>query len=220
MFNVCTVEDKLRVKPSELGKATVEAVTAEIQRTYIDKVLPKLGLVITLFDILSISEGFVFPSDGGVHFDTKFRLVVFKPFVGQVLLGQLKSCNNKGLKVDLGFFDDLFVPEHNFPAEYWFHSQDGLWVWKYEGNDIYLDLKETIRVRVMEVRFNPVPTEVERQGDESDTIPRGTEGNPFTPMEVIASVNDDDIPGLGLTSWWEGVEEEGLEEDAVKEEAQ
>lgn len=72
----------------------------------------------------------------------------------------------------------------------------------------------------MEVRFNPVPTEVERQGDESDTIPRGTEGNPFTPMEVIASVNDDDIPGLGLTSWWEGVEEEGLEEDAVKEEAQ
>lgn len=52
---------------------------------------------------------------------------------------------SKGLKVDLGFFDDLFVPEHNFPAEYWFHSQDGLWVWKYEGNDIYLDLKETIR---------------------------------------------------------------------------
>lgn len=93
MFNVCTVEDKLRVKPSELGKATLEAVTAEIQRTYIDKVLPKLGLVITLFDILDISEGFVFPSDGGVHFDTKFRLVVFKPFVGQVLLGQLKSCD-------------------------------------------------------------------------------------------------------------------------------
>lgn len=93
MFNVCTVENKLRVKPSELGKATLEAVTAEIQRTYIDKVLPKLGLVITLFDILDISEGFVFPSDGGVHFDTKFRLVVFKPFVGQVLVGRLKSCD-------------------------------------------------------------------------------------------------------------------------------
>ena len=93
MFNVCTIEDKLRVSPSELGKPTLEAVTAEIQRTYIDKVLPKLGLVITLFDILKISEGFVFPSDGGVHFDTQFRVVVFKPFVGQVLQGHLKSCD-------------------------------------------------------------------------------------------------------------------------------
>lgn len=71
----------------------------------------------------------------------------------------------------------------------------------------------------MEVKFNPVPTEVERQGDNSDTIPRGTEGNPFTPMEVIASVNDEDIPGLGLTSWWEGVEEEGVEAEEVKDEA-
>ena len=57
----------------------------------------------------------------------------------------LVSCCSKGLKVDLGFFDDLLVPEYHFPAEYWFHSQDGLWVWKYEGNDMYLDLKETIR---------------------------------------------------------------------------
>lgn len=54
------------------------------------------------------------------------------------------SCS-KGLRVDLGFFDDLLVPEYHFPAEYWFHSQDGLWVWKYEGNDMYLDLKEPIR---------------------------------------------------------------------------
>ena len=93
MFNVCTVEDKLRVSPSELGKPTLEAVTAEIQNTYIDKVLPNLGLAITLYDILKISEGFVFPSDGGVHFHVEFRLVVFKPFVGQVLQGQLKACD-------------------------------------------------------------------------------------------------------------------------------
>ena len=32
-------------------------------------------------------------------------------------------------------------------------------------------------------------------------------------MEVIASVNDEDIPGLGLISWWEGVEEEAVEDE-------
>lgn len=93
MFIVCTLEDKLRVQPQDLGKPTLEAVTAVIERTYIDKVVPDLGLVITLYDILDIQGGFVFPSDGAAHFDTKFRLVVFKPFVGQVLVGKVESCN-------------------------------------------------------------------------------------------------------------------------------
>ena len=66
----------------------------------------------------------------------------------------------------------------------------------------------------MEVKFNAVPTEVERQGNESNTIPRGTEGNPFVPMEVTASVaSHNEIPGLGLTSWWEGVGEAEMNEE-------
>ena len=93
MFVLCTLEDKLRVQPGDLGKPTLEAVTAEIERTYIDKVVPDLGLVITLYDILDVSGGYVFPSDGAVHFDTRFRLVVFKPFIGEVLVGKLKTCD-------------------------------------------------------------------------------------------------------------------------------
>jgi len=89
MFVLCTLEDKLRVQPGDLGKPTLEAVTAEIERTYIDKVVPDLGLVITLY----VSGGYVFPSDGAAHFDTKFRLVVFKPFIGEVLVGKLKACD-------------------------------------------------------------------------------------------------------------------------------
>lgn len=201
MFIVCTLEDKLRVQPQDLGKPTLEAVTAVIERTYIDKVVPDLGLVITLYDILDIQGGFVFPSDGAAHFDTKFRLVVFKPFVGQVLVGKVESCNKQGLKIDLGFFSDLHVPDYHCPEDYWFHSQDGLWAWKYDGNDMYLDIKEEIRVRIMDVKFHPVPNEVERKGDETDTekIPRGTTENPFSPMTIIASVKDE---GLGLVSWW------------------
>lgn len=93
MFLVSTIEDKIRVRPQDLAKPTLEAVTAEIERTYIDKVVRDLGLVITIFDILDIQGGFVFPSDGAAHFDTKFRVVVFKPFVGEVLVGKLQSCD-------------------------------------------------------------------------------------------------------------------------------
>ena len=83
----------MRVQPSDLGKTTVEAVTAEIERVYVDKVIPDLGLVTTIYDILDIQGGFVYPSDGAAHFDTKFRLVVFKPFIGQILVGKLDACD-------------------------------------------------------------------------------------------------------------------------------
>ncbi len=53
----------------------------------------------------------------------------------------------------------------------------------------------------MDVKFHPVPNEVERKGDENDisVVPRGTKDNPFSPMTIIASVKDE---GLGLVSWW------------------
>ena len=66
----------------------------------------------------------------------------------------------------------------------------------------------------MDVKFHPVPNEVERKGDETnpDVVPRGTAGNPYTPMTIVASVKDE---GLGLVSWWgEEAEAAGEEEEA------
>ena len=61
-------------------------------------------------------------------------------------------------------------------------------------------------VRVMDVKFHPVPNEVERKGNENDQNkhPKGTTDNPFSPMTIIASVKDE---GLGMISWWGDGEE-------------
>lgn len=61
----------------------------------------------------------------------------------------------------------------------------------------------------MDIKFHPVPTEVELRGDGSEDLPKGTAGNPFCPMEVIATTNGD---GLGLTSWWSGSDPEAMDE--------
>ena len=46
--------------------------------------MPNLGLVVSLYDIASIEGGFVYPNDGAAYFTAKFRLVVFRPFPGEV----------------------------------------------------------------------------------------------------------------------------------------
>jgi len=45
-------------------------------------------------------------------FTATFRLVVFRPFVGEILIGWVSSCTEEGLNVKMEFFDDIFIPKH------------------------------------------------------------------------------------------------------------
>lgn len=43
--------------------------------------------------VVSCAEGgHVYPNDGAAYFKARFRLVVFRPFVGEVLVGTLTAC--------------------------------------------------------------------------------------------------------------------------------
>ena len=57
------------------------------------QVVTDLGLVITLYDITQIEGGYIYPSDGAAHYDVRFKLVVFRPFPGEVIEGNLASCD-------------------------------------------------------------------------------------------------------------------------------
>jgi DNA-directed RNA polymerase III subunit RPC8 len=58
-----------------------------------DQVVSNLGLVITIYDILEIQGGFIYAGDGAAHYTVKFRVVVFRPFVGEVMVGRLAKCD-------------------------------------------------------------------------------------------------------------------------------
>lgn len=57
----------------------------------------------------------------------------------------------------MGFFDDLFVPAGCLPVGCAFDATERIWIWNYEGNSLYIDLEEYIRVRVMSEKFVDVP---------------------------------------------------------------
>jgi hypothetical protein len=52
----------------DLGKPAEAAITSALEKSFLDRVVPNLGLVVTLYDILSIGDGYVYPSDGGAHY--------------------------------------------------------------------------------------------------------------------------------------------------------
>ena len=85
-----------------------------IESLYVDKVVKDLGLVVTLYEIVSIERlGTVGPARMAAHFHVVFKVVVFRPFVGEVLEGRVDSTRTAwSLYVRLGFFNDVFIPEH------------------------------------------------------------------------------------------------------------
>lgn len=208
MFILTSISDDIRVQPQDLAKPPLDAVTDVIEQQFLDKVLPNLGLAVSLYDVQSIEGGFIYPNDGAAYFKVAFRLVVFRPFVGEVLVGKLKSCSKEGIKLSLGFFEDVLIPDYAMQEPSFYDEGEKLWVWKFDGNDMYMDISEDVRFRVHALRFNAPPTPMEQAAAQGDDKLIGTPARPVSPFEVVGEINGD---GLGLLSWWAGAADGGDE---------
>ena len=198
MFQIARLEDaNVKILPENLGRPRLEAITQEIESLYMDKVIKDLGLVVTLYEIVSIEGGTVYPGEGSAHFHVVFRVVVFRPFEGEVIEGRLKKADRKGLYVSIGFFQDVFVPEHLLQEPSVLDENEQLWVWMYQNeHKMFMELDEPIRFRVSAVRFPEQPRSADELVPGSlGCTPEGT----FSPMVVVGDINAD---GLGLMSWW------------------
>ncbi|XP_078436954.1 RNA polymerase Rpb7 N-terminal domain-containing protein [Wolffia australiana] len=188
MFCLSVIEHDLRLPPHLLSLSLHKAIRGELENLFLDKVIPNLGLCVSVYDIKSIDGGFIFPGDGASTYNVVFRLVMFRPFVGEVLIGKVDSSSESGLKVSVGFFDDIYIPRHLLqqPCSL---GKDGVWTWDLEnGSSLSLDNDEEIRFRVSSVKYHPIPV----SQDENATA--------FIPMEIIGDIYGD---ALGLVSWWD-----------------
>ena len=51
MFRLVAVQENVRIKPADLGRPLVEAVLAELDESYLDKVIANVGLVVATYDV-------------------------------------------------------------------------------------------------------------------------------------------------------------------------
>ncbi|XP_019175812.1 PREDICTED: DNA-directed RNA polymerase III subunit RPC8-like isoform X2 [Ipomoea nil] len=144
MFYLSEIEHTLRLPPHLLNLPLNEAIKGELEGLFVDKVIAQLGLCISVYDIRSIDGGFIFAGDGASTYTVKFRLIIFRPFRGEVIAARLKESNANGLRLSLGFFDDIYVPAALMPNPS--HSEPDpesrnqvRWIWEYEGEKYPID---------------------------------------------------------------------------------
>jgi DNA-directed RNA polymerase III subunit RPC8 len=128
----------------------------QIETKYLNKIILHAGLGVAFYDFISIGDPYLYPGEGACVQLVKFRLCVFRPFIGEVLSAKIVSSNKDGLKLTMGFFDDITIASSvlQHPCEY--IASSGQWKWVYEGNDLLMRVGDEVRFKVRTINFTGI----------------------------------------------------------------
>lgn len=224
MFTLSKIRDLVRIPPDQFHHDTISAITHQLNEKYANKVIPHVGLCVTIYDISEVEEGQLKPGDGSSFITVTFRALVFKPFVGEIVTGWISKCTAEGIKVSLlGLFDDIFIPKKMLFEGCYYSPSDSAWVWPMdEETKLYFDVNEKIRFRVEQEVFVDVKPKSpkEREAEEAEEEAKrqqqlenkqetNTKEQETTDSEKIdkppayALLGSCQTDGMGLVSWWE-----------------
>ncbi|XP_017472904.1 PREDICTED: DNA-directed RNA polymerase III subunit RPC8 isoform X3 [Rhagoletis zephyria] len=222
MFVLAELKDTIRIAPDQFHLKLVEAIRDEINRKLANKVLLNLGLCIALKDIVSLKDSIILPGDGASHTEVLFRYIVFRPTIGSILTGKIRSCSREGVHVTLGFFDDILIPPSALQHPSRFEEAEQAWVWEYpleDGakHDLFMDIGEPIKFRVSREIFeesSPIgPPKTDAQ--QASTSAAASAAAAASTQQSEAAINES---GLGVLSWWDQQTQGGDEGDENEDE--
>ncbi|CAN1278483.1 DNA-directed RNA polymerase III subunit RPC8 [Linum perenne] len=98
MFFLSLAEHKFRLPPELLSLPLHESVKKVLDGVFVDKVISDLGLCVSIYDIKDISGGFIQAGDGASTYTVEFRMVIFRPFAGEVIVAKIKESDVDGLR--------------------------------------------------------------------------------------------------------------------------
>lgn len=102
MFYLSEVEDYIRVEPKLFGLPTLEAVENQLRETYSDYYDKEIGKVVAIIEVLQVGEGVIIPGDGAAYYQSRFKLLVWKPELHELVYGVIDEITNFGAFINLG----------------------------------------------------------------------------------------------------------------------
>ncbi len=102
MFYIVEVEDYVRVEPKLFGLKTSSAVARQLQETYSDYHDKEIGEVIGVISVLEVGDGIIIPGDGAAYYNSRFKLIVWKPELQELTFGIVDEITNFGAFMNLG----------------------------------------------------------------------------------------------------------------------
>jgi len=107
MFYLTEVEDHVRVEPKLFGLPTSRAVFKQLIETYNEYYDKEVGKVVTVIEVLKVGDGVIIPGDGAVYYESRFKLLTWKPELHELVYGVVDEITNFGAFMNLGMVKGL-----------------------------------------------------------------------------------------------------------------
>jgi DNA-directed RNA polymerase subunit E' len=153
MYRILTLKTKIKVPPTRFGMPLKKAIKESIAEKYENRLDRNFGIGLTVTDIKDIGEGKILPGDPAVHYSVTFDLLVFKPELHEILLGDVIDNTEFGSFVRLGPMDGL-VHVSQLLNDYVSYDEKNA---VFTGKETKKTLKEgdPVRVRVISISMAP-----------------------------------------------------------------
>jgi len=102
MFYLIEVEDHVRVEPKHFGLPTQEAIETQLNESYVDRVTKELGFVITVVSVDEVEDGIIIPGDGSAFYNSRFKLLVWRPELHELVYGTIEEITSFGAFMRIG----------------------------------------------------------------------------------------------------------------------
>lgn len=165
MFCIETVSDTIKINACDLGSRCLNVIHREIDAKYCNRILMDIGLCVARYthDLTKMGNG---KCDGSsTYWPVTFSLIVFRPFVGEIMTGKILKSTPEGITVSLEFFSEIYIPAYWMlnPSKF----KDGLWIWtpsyddddddqEEEAQNYEMNIGSEIRFRVKSIHYTAV----------------------------------------------------------------
>ncbi len=107
MFYLIEIQDYVRVEPRLFGLETKKAVEEQLRESYADYYDEEIGKVVAVVDVLEVGEGIIIPGDGAAYYESRFRLVTWKPELQELVYCIVSEITNFGAFMNMGVMQGM-----------------------------------------------------------------------------------------------------------------
>ncbi len=153
MFYEIEANGYIRVPPTSFKEDTRKAVLERLNKDFENFVNKNLGIVIGVTEVLDIKEGIIIPGDGAAYYDTRFKILTFKPEMQEVVIGNISEITEFAAFINIGPVDGM-VHISQTMDDYVSFSKSGALTGKQSKRN--LKVKDVCRARIIAVSYKDV----------------------------------------------------------------
>lgn len=153
MFYEIEAQGYIRVPPDTFKQDTSKAVLERLNKDFENFVSRDLGVAIGVTEVLGIKEGIIIPGDGAAYYDTKFKILVFRPELQEVLIGNVSEITEFGAFMNIGPIDGMIHVSQTMD-DYVSFSKSNVLIGKQSKKT--LKPKDVCRARIIAVSYKDI----------------------------------------------------------------